>query len=174
MNAMQRFLDTVLLGLAVVAALYILDSTWSLTGPIASQFGAGGRPVRTMEPGVYLAVMLGITLLVPLAMRWLVIAAAARGSRWLNIPNRDYWLAPERIEQGVTRLRFWFTLLAILAVAFGLAIHHAVMLANRSDPPRLPETFFWVLFCGFLALCALWGVGLYRSMRVPRNLTTGS
>lgn len=171
---MQRLLDAILLGLAAVTAIYVLDSVWSMDGPIASQFGGGGRPVRMMEPGVYLAVMLGITLLVPLLMRWLVIAAAVRGSRWLNIPNRDYWLAPERIEQGVAKLRFWFALLAILAVAFGLAIHHAVMIANRSDPPRLPETFFWSFFVGFLVLCAIWGVGLYRAMRLPRNLTTGS
>lgn len=171
---MQRFLDAILLGLAVVAALCILDGTSSLTGPIASQFGAGGRPVRTMEPGVYLAIMLGITVLMPLAMRWLVVSAAARGSKLLNIPNRDYWLAPERREQGVARIRLWFTLLPILMVSFGLAIHQAVMIANRSDPPRLPGTFFWILFCGFLALCALWGAGLYRAMRPPTNLTTGS
>lgn len=171
---MQRLLDAILLGLAALAAIYVLDSTWSLTAPIASQFGAGGRPVRTMDPGVYLALMLGITVLMPLAMRWLIVSAAARGSRLLNVPNRDYWLAPERREQGVAKLRLWFTLLAVLMVAFGLAIHHAVMIANRTDPPRLPDTFFWFIFCGFLVLCALWGIGLYRDMRVSTNFTTRS
>jgi len=163
---MQRFLDAILLGLVAVTVIDVFDSTWSLTAPVASKFGAGGRVIQSMDPGVYRAVMLGIGVFMPLAIRWLVVSAAARGSRWLNIPNRDYWLAPERREQGVARIRLWFTLLPILAVAFGLAIHHAVMLANRSDPPRLDETFFWIAFGGFGLFLLAWIVGLHRALRM--------
>lgn len=162
---MQRFLDTVLWILAAVTTIYVLDSTSSMTAPIASKFGLGGRPLQSMSPDVYRAFMLVIGVVLPLAIRWLVVGAARRGSRWLNIPNRDYWLAPERRERMVVTLRLWFTLLPILAIAFGLAIHHAVMIANRSDPPRLPETLFWFSFGGFGVLLIAWIAGLYRAMR---------
>ena len=162
---MQRFLDTILWILAAVTTLYVLDSTASMTAPIASKFGSGGRPLQSMSPDVYRAFMLGIGVVMPLAIRWLVVGAARRGSRWLNIPNRDHWLAPERREKMVGILRTWFTLLPILAVGFSLAIHHAVMIANRSDPPRLPETYFWIAFIGFGVLLATWIAGLYRALR---------
>jgi hypothetical protein len=136
-----------------------------MTAPIASKFGAGGQPLQSMSPDVYRAFMLAIGVLMPLAIRWLVVGAARRGSRWLNIPNREHWLAPERREQMVAVVRTWFTLLPILAVGFGLAIHHAVMIANRSDPPRLPETLFWFAFGGFGVLFIAWIAGLYRALR---------
>ena len=64
---------------------------------MASQFGAGGEPKGWMAKPNFFALFLGMQLLLVVLFvvlpRWL-------GRLPVNLPHRDYWLAPERDHQA--------------------------------------------------------------------------
>ncbi len=58
-------------------------------------------------------------------------------ARWINMPNRDYWLAPgrERYTRGlIGELILW---LGIVMLATMSALNHLIMRANTSGSPDL-------------------------------------
>jgi hypothetical protein len=68
----------------------------------------------------------------------------------INLPNKEYWLAPEReamTRQAIARWGLWFA--AATLWMFALVFHQA-MAANLSQPPQLQS--FWWLLGGYLAI----------------------
>ena len=89
-------------------------------------------------------------------------------ARMIDVPNRDYWFAPERSRQSHTRMfshMLWF---ACLMVGFLIAVNHLVFLTNlRPGQPRLPGAAFITLLVGFLVAVIAWGMRLYRLFPRP-------
>ena len=79
-------------------------------------------------------------------------------SRFVNIPNRQYWLSPERREQTsryITRQMLW---LASMEVTFFAGIQYSIVEANRLTPAQMPTDKFWPLFIGFMAAVGIWSI----------------
>jgi hypothetical protein len=47
------------------------------------------------------------------------------------------------------------------------ALHYLVLLANRTEPPILPESWFMAISLGFIFALIMWVIALYR--RFPRS-----
>jgi hypothetical protein len=54
--------------------------------------------------------------------------------RWINLPNRAYWLAPEREVETRSHLAGWCWAFGTVLNLFLAFIFHMVFLANTSDP----------------------------------------
>jgi hypothetical protein len=83
-------------------------------------------------------------------------------ARFINLPNRDYWLSPERQSQTciyISRQLIW---LACLEVVFFAGIQFLIVEANRIAPVQLPMEMFLWLIGGFLVAVALWVIVLIR------------
>lgn len=79
----------------------------------------------------------------------------------INLPNRDYWLSPER--RGET-YRVFFAAglwLAALQVLLMLGLYLLVVEANASQPPRMSDAV-WLLGGGYLLAI---GVLIYLLVR---------
>lgn len=65
-------------------------------------------------------------------------------ANWVNLPNRTYWLSPERREGTIIRVseRLWGFGTALFL--FFLAVGLLTLAANRSDPVRLDQPPFLV------------------------------
>ena len=154
--------------LITVASLAIiaLTSAW-LPERIATHFGAIGVPNGFMTRGTYLAFIAGIAVGIPTLLGAVIGAAIRRSPGAVNIPNRDYWLAPpRRAATGEYLLRHTARLAAGIAL-FVLALHFVLIRANALSPPRLDfASFAWTL-AGALAGVALWIVCLHRRFRLP-------
>src|SRR5262245_3767721 len=85
--------------------------------------------------------------------------------QWVNIPNRAYWLAPERRDDSLAFLLAHACWFGVLMVLFLAAIHYLLLQANAASPPRLPTAPFVALLAGFVAGLAVWMVMLYRRFR---------
>ncbi len=100
---MKRALIAYLLpaGTIVVQALHYYPR---LPPMVASHFGAGGLPDDWISRKAFLACELGTT--AALVVLFLGIEWALRKipASWVNMPNKDYWLAPERREDTMARL----------------------------------------------------------------------
>lgn len=64
----------------------------------------------------------------------------------LNIPNREFWLAPERREKTISFVAEQLVWIEAITLAFVLVVGQAVILAHlRAGPPELSRSFLLVL-----------------------------
>ena len=158
---------TLVLVLAL-AAIYIVTSSAEMPPTVACHFGAGGRADGFMGRESYAAFMAGISVGVPL-----LLALGGSLARWLpprlvNLPNRDYWLAPERRVQATVAVERWLMAFAGVLAIFLCYVHGLVVEANAASPPRLAEGPFIGGLVAFVAFALAWSAAFYYRFRRPR------
>jgi uncharacterized membrane protein len=157
----------VLVGLIVVAAWHIDATVVLLPDSVATHFAGGGRPNGWMTREGYRVFMLLFVTLLPLFM-----AAMAGGLPRLfpnatNIPNRHYWMAPQRREAALNFLTAHACWLGCLIALFILGTHVLLLQANHSVPVRLPTRAFFAILGGFALALLVWILFLVRRFRRP-------
>ena len=88
----------------------------------------------------------------------------AVGSR-AGIPNRNYWLAPERRAATLSALASHACWLGCLLVVFVTAIHFLTVAANAVTPARLSESALIAVMGGFVVAFLLWVLALWARFR---------
>jgi hypothetical protein len=84
----------------------------------------------------------------------------------LNIPNRDYWLAPQRREQTMEFLRRQMMALGIVHLLLAVFTVQLAILANLQQESRLHGSMWWALGSYFLFV-SLWLIHLVLHFRKP-------
>lgn len=154
-----------LLLVACVAGFTLLTGQ-GMPAVVASHFDAGGTANGFMPRPVYLVVMLAVTLL-PAFMVLVTSAALGKPGARINLPHRDYHLAPERREETLAALRAGLRRFGVLLLCFLGYAHWLVVLANRRQPPQLSGTWFMAGLAIFLLSTMVWLVLLMRRFRLP-------
>ena len=85
-------------------------------------------------PALLLAVLAGTGLLV-----------GRLPARFVNLPHRDYWLAPERLAATRAKLLAHLAVMATLTLLLFAAIAEICLHLARTGGDRLPAAFFWAL-----------------------------
>jgi hypothetical protein len=152
---------------AVAAAMFIYLSSAGFPDVGATHFDARGQPNASMGRGVYRGYMAFLVIVVPLLVAGLPVWVSRRWPMLLNIPNREYWLAPERRAETLTSLRTRTAVLAIAMVGLICFVHVLVMRANAGDQPELDQRPLLVGLGTFIAFMIGWIVSLYRRFRRP-------
>ena len=163
---MKRHASAIILGLLVVAFLGLLVATSiDLPTRVASHFDGGGRPNGWMSRSSYLifTAAFGIGLPAIIVLGFLVLRHLP--ADLINIPRREYWLAPERRLATVTGLFHRSLWLACLLVAMMLGVHLLVVHANNSVPIRLSTPMILGLMGLFLAGIVTWLLSLVRHFK---------
>ena len=146
-NQLPRILIIVIVAFAAFDLAYHYPR---LPPQVAAHFDAQGRPDRWSTKGQFVIAASGGYLFSILVLG-LVAILVRLAPRWtINLPHREYWLAPQRessTRQTIARWTEWFTAatLSFLAVVF-----HDVMAANLRPPPRLQVT--WYALVAYLAI----------------------
>jgi uncharacterized membrane protein len=154
--------------LASAAAAFVWVTGRSLPAFSAVHFGASGVANGYMQRASYLQIMLLFVVLLPLAMN-LVMSRSLRGAQArINLPDRDYWLAPERREATIASLLRRMQVFGALLIVFLCHVHWLVVQANRAAPPVLDSTRFVGGLAVFTVATVIWLVALRRSFRRPR------
>lgn len=104
---------------------------------LAVHFGAAGAPDGWMLKDSFVVFSPAMLLGVSLVFYGLNFVMRHAPPRYLNLPHKDYWLAPERREQTLRRMGQDFLLIGLFLGAFLLAIEHLLVLANLRQPPGL-------------------------------------
>jgi hypothetical protein len=136
-----------------------------LPARVASHFGAGGAANGFMARDVYLAFTIGLAVLPPVLVGLTIALSLKYFPQFLNLPNRDYWLAPERRGATAAYLAVHTAWLAALLSVFVLGIHLLVLRANRSVPPQLETGPFLAVLAAFGIGMVLWIGALARRFR---------
>jgi serine/threonine-protein kinase len=137
----------------------------SLPDVVASHFDGAGRASGYLPRTLYLVIMLVITASVPLLLVVIPNRALSRPDARINLPNRSYWLAPERRDETVRLLWQQMTIFAALVTLFLCYTQWLVVRANSRTPPSLDSQSFLVGLVVFLARTFSWVLQLLRRFR---------
>lgn len=151
-----------LLGLIAAAVVFVGWTGRQLPDLVASHFNGEGVANGHMPRGPYLAVMLLITALVPLLMVVLPTLALRAADARINIPNRSYWLAPERRTDTVRFLSRQMAAFAGLVMVFLCYVQWLVVRANAIEPPAMNSQAFLVGLAVFLVCTFSWVLRVVR------------
>lgn len=159
-----------LAGYGVLVVVAAADLAWlypQLPERVATKFGAGGEAARWSSRSTWLTVhafTLGFTVLLMIGLRFLLPLIPAS---LINIPHRDYWLAPERSDSTRSLVGDVVLGFGLLILAFLVALQHLLLEANVKPVPRTGPGVWWALGL-YLAAMAAGVVWLYVRFRRPR------
>jgi serine/threonine-protein kinase len=129
---------SLLAALAATSAAAAAQHAWywnQLPDRVATHFNLSGAPNDWMSKPAATSLLLATQLLIP----WFLVGIAAL-TAWLpsslvNLPNREYWLAPERRRESLAFVNRELAAIALAVAWFMAAVSHLAFEANISGGP---------------------------------------
>jgi hypothetical protein len=160
-------LRTPIIPLVLLYLCFLGYWAWSfsqLPERIATHFNLSGQPNGWMSRAANQWLVLLLSLFFPSFV--VLLSYVARFVPGIvNVPHREYWLAPERrIETSnyLVRLSLWF---ACLAVWFVMGIEYSIVQANQQSLPHLSNSMLLLVVGPFLIGTVVWAGVLLRHFR---------
>ena len=154
--------------LLVFAILFVTGTASQLPLTVASHFDGAGQPNAFMSRSGYVRFVLCVAAGLPVAVVVILSAVYSRATD-LKLPNREYWVAPERLDRTRAFLvahGVWF---GSLLVTLGCFVHWLELGANRQQPPHLSNQSFAAVLIAFLIATAAWIAVLMFAFRRPEG-----
>jgi uncharacterized membrane protein len=156
----------VFIALLLLACIFVTATVSELPLTVASHFDGAGRANAFMSRSGYTRFVLCLAVGLPTVVVAVLTGVYSRAADF-KLPNRDYWLAPQRVERTRTFLvahGVWFgSLLVVLACC----VHWLEIAANRQQPPHLSNPLFAAVMVAFLLATAAWVAALLFAFRRP-------
>ncbi len=166
---MRKFPLLLFVMLLAAAAALIFNLAAQLPELVAVHFDAAGRANGFMTRAgcrdFMLLTTLGAPLLITIATALLPRLVPAS---LINIPHRDYWLAPERARDSLVFLSeqgLWF---GCIFVVFLACVDVLLVKANAVSPPEFPSRLFVAMLIFFFCAVGAWLARMLRRFRAPR------
>ena len=132
---------------------------------VASHFGPSGIPdswmPRLANLCVSLAIFIGMTVMMFYTPKLMTILPA----RFVNLPNRDYWLDHNRKKQTIQDITERMSLFGLAINSFFIFITHLVFKANLAQPVKLDENAVLMALGIFMLFLAGWLFAFIRRFR---------
>jgi hypothetical protein len=142
---------------------YVYSSYGDLPARVASHFDAAGHPNGWMSRDGVVDFTLGLGILMPAFVLATMAGAGWLPSHLVNLPNREYWLAPERrpaVRRVLLCFGLWFCCLNVLFVT---GLHYLIVGANGpGTSPQLNGVGLAAVAGGFLGAILIWSGFLLR------------
>jgi uncharacterized membrane protein len=165
----KRTALSVLLVLCAAYVAFVLQTLGMLPERVATHFGASGAPDGWMARGVYgrFIVLFGLGMAAfPQLIGLLMHVLPA----WtFNLPNRQYWLAPQRRNATIGRLQVYLAWLGCILLFVISGIHWLTVLANLSPAQHLDTSRTIGLMVIFGVMILSWSVTLMVRFRRPKG-----
>lgn len=162
----MRFSRLLLLSLIILALLQVAYYGPRLPDRMATHFdGAGaadGWSSRTEFTVMSLAMALGMGLIFLGTTAWLDRIPNA----WINLPHKEYWLAPERRTATLDAFAREMEWLGAATLVLLLGITQLTIEANLTGSGSLGNGF-WLLFGSYMLYVVIWVVLLLRRTYAP-------
>ena len=165
---LNHSLARALMLLAVIAVVQMMLQMPSLGSPVATRFNSGGAAVSWSTPQEFVILNLLVVAAVMVISLFLPSLMGKRPRiRW-NLPNKDYWLAPERIEKTVEYVKRMMLWIGVMTLLLLMAVFQLVVDANTHIPPQLDSLRLYVIVGAFIVFMLLWAWAFWRKFaRLP-------
>src|SRR4051794_23950627 len=138
-----------------------------LPAVVAQHFGAQGNPngwaPREFFFGFSWVMLLGVSALLIWTPRLLKRVPAAM----INLPNKQYWLAPERKQRSIEFLQRGTEWMGVLTSGFLVAVINLAIRANLAPDHRLDNGIFVPLLVSFITLMVLGSLRVFLHFARP-------
>ena len=140
-----------------------------LPDPVAAHFNAAGNANGWMPRSHYLIFMTVLVLIFIILFEGMRRILHRLPAWMVNIPNKDYWLAPERKEETYDFYRAMMDRIGIATMLFLSVITVLAYVANLAKPPALDlGQYVWVLVI-FISYVLIETFYSYYRFRRPRE-----
>ncbi len=154
---------TVLIITAIVQTIYYYPL---LPNTVASHFDGLDDPNGWSSKLVFFLIYAGVLLLTTFIFIAIPARLAKRVGKGLKIPNKSYWLAPERIHDTIQFYRNHFLYFGIANALLAVSVIQLVIMANFKEQPRLDNIIIWLLIIYFIFIIC-WLILFYAKFRRP-------
>jgi uncharacterized membrane protein len=160
MNA--RLPKSVFAVMVVYAAIHFSSYYSQLPAVVASHFDVHGNANGWQNKQAFFSVFVGVTTLAAILVFVLPALMALVPRQFVNLPNKDYWLSPERLEASHRFLSTWFAwygcaVYGVIFIAFDYAVKSNLGPAERPD-----QTSLWYGLGVFGVFTIVWTIRLMR------------
>jgi len=158
----------VFIALLIVAVLPTIIYYPQLPDEVASHFGSNGQPNGWSSKTAFFIIELATVTLMALVFLFLPKSLSRFSDSAISLPNKDYWLAPERREQTYMTIQDQMCWFGSATLVFLIGVFQVVIEANLNPPVVLPSSFMFLLIA-YLAFTGWWVVMLISKFaRVPK------
>lgn len=154
-------------GVALLLSLqgWIVIRLWPQLPPtVAHHFGGGGRPDRWGSLESLVVIMFVMSAVLVLCCHAVALLIARMPASMFNLPDRDYWLSPERADATRGTIATRLVVFGHISLLFASGLTHITLAANLSSPVRLPDVFGYGL-AAYLAITFAWAGLLFLRFR---------
>jgi hypothetical protein len=165
MSSAWRVLNTVFL-LVLVLTLF---SWFILPENVAIHFSRSGVP-DSWVPKWFHVVMFTVLI----AILYASFALSPRllhgvPRKYISLPNSEYWLLEENLPEAVRRMSGSMYSFGIATGLLMLGVSIMIVVANLSDPVRLPSRIPWIMLISYFAYTVWWLVRIFTVFRIPKR-----
>lgn len=160
--------------LAFYAAVHFSDLYAQLPNVVASHFDGRGAANGWQTKQAFFTVFLGVTVLCVLVGFGLASLIGALPMRLINLPNKQYWLAPEHRAETLEWLKAYFGWFACALYVLMIVVYDYATQSNvhPDHPPSVVRLVYTLMV--FLAFVVVWLVRMFsRFSRVPEKTQIG-
>ena len=163
---MQRGASSVwFLLVAATAAGFVWVTSRKLPALVAAHFGTSGIATGFILHKTYLFATLFACIVLPVMIVVPISVALNDPNATIKVPNRDYWLAPERRARTVEFIRKQMMRFGAALLVFICYVHWLVVRANEQTPPRLAAGPFVSAIAVFVGFAVVWSAIHYTHFR---------
>ena len=132
----------------------------AMPGVMATHFGASGSANgwQSKEQFFFVElVLLGVCLLIGFGIPAIIAVAPPS---LVNLPNKEFWLAPVRRDHTLAVFRIQMAWFACALLTFLIVVNQLVFNANQTIPRHLNGPQFTMALVAFLGFVAFWTIHL--------------
>ncbi|MBC7804945.1 MAG: DUF1648 domain-containing protein [Akkermansiaceae bacterium] len=135
---------------------------------VASHFGPTGAADGFMARGTFILLQWGIAGFLGALFIGLPVLIRATPEDAINLPNKRYWLAPERRELTLAYLADRFFAFGAATLALLASVLQLVYEANLRDSSNI-DSLPWLYLAVYLAYTVIWSITLLRRFSVSTS-----
>ncbi|MCP4188243.1 MAG: DUF1648 domain-containing protein [Gammaproteobacteria bacterium] len=152
--------------LLVLTAIQIAYYYPQMPEVLASHFDINGKPNGWASKQGFFTLYGVIVIMVGAIFLFLPRWSEKRSSFARKIPNKIFWLAPERIEQTLLFLRCHMLVMGIVHLVLAVLVMQLAINANLAVSPVLNDKIFWII-SGYFGCLAVWLLYYFHHFRNP-------
>ena len=163
----MRASRAILVLLAAVGVFQILHYYPLLPERIASHFNGSGEPNGFQSRNGFVVLSASMLILTVVLFGGLGALFQRIPSKWFNLPNRGYWLAPDRRQETLDFISTQMEWFGAASLALYLFVIRLVVQTNETPQPRLPSGAMFFVLGLYLVFTVVWISRFLLRFRMP-------
>jgi len=136
---------------------------------VAIHFGEDGKADGWAPNYVNALLMTGVHLLIFFSFYYSPRLMFLFPAKWINLPNREYWLSPENKPRTVGKTEQFMWRFGVSTFLFFLVISLLTLQANLAEEVKLSLPVFFTVLGAYMLYTVWWTIAFFVAFRMPKE-----